>query len=180
MIMIKLVGLTKIFRGFKAVDDLNLEIAPGTIFGFLGPNGAGKTTTVRMMAGVLNPTEGHILINGIDMARDPVDAKRGIGFVPDRPYLYEKLSASEFLRFSAGLYGLNDDPRLADRIGELLDIFDLSHWKDELIEGYSHGMRQRLVMCSALLHEPGVLILDEPMVGLDPLGSKLVKDLMKG
>jgi ABC-2 type transport system ATP-binding protein len=177
--MIKLVNLTKAYRGFKAVDGLNLEIRPGTLFGFLGPNGAGKTTTVKMMAGVLKPTEGQVLINGIDMARDPAEAKRCIGFVPDRPYLYEKLSASEFLRFVAGLYGLNSHPGLEDRMGGLLDLFDLSHWKDELIESYSHGMRQRLVMCSALLHEPRVLIVDEPMVGLDPRGSKLVKEIFK-
>ena len=177
--MIRLVNLTKTYRGLKAVDTLNLEIEPGTIFGFLGPNGAGKTTTIKMMAGVLKPTEGQILINGIDMARDPSEAKKRIGFVPDRPYLYEKLSASEFLRFVAGLYGLNGSPRLGDRVAELLDLFDLSHWKDELIESYSHGMRQRLVMCSALLHEPSVLIVDEPMVGLDPMGSKLVKNLFR-
>jgi ABC-2 type transport system ATP-binding protein len=177
--MIKLANLTKAYRGFKAVDNLNLEIRPGTIFGFLGPNGAGKTTTVKMMAGVLKPTEGRVLINGIDMARDPAGAKKCIGFVPDRPYLYEKLSGSEFLRFVGGLYGLKSHLRLEDRMAELLDLFDLSDWKDELIESYSHGMRQRLVMCSALLHEPGVLIVDEPMVGLDPMGSKLVKDLFK-
>ena len=177
--MIRLVNLTKTYRGLKAVDTLNLEIEPGTIFGFLGPNGAGKTTTIKMMAGVLKPTEGQILINGIDMARDPSEAKKRIGFVPDRPYLYEKLSGSEFLRFVAGIYGLNNSPRLGDRVAELLDLFDLSHWKDELIESYSHGMRQRLVMCSALLHEPSVLIVDEPMVGLDPMGSKLVKNLFR-
>ena len=177
--MIKLVNLTKAYRGFKAVDNLNLEIRSGTIFGFLGPNGAGKTTTVKMMAGVLKPTEGQVLINGIDMGRDPAEAKKGIGFVPDRPYLYEKLSGSEFLRFVGGLYGLKSHPRSEDRMAELLDLFDLSHWKDELIESYSHGMRQRLVMCSALLHDPSVLIVDEPMVGLDPMGSKLVKDLFK-
>jgi ABC-2 type transport system ATP-binding protein len=177
--MIKLVNLTKVFRGFKAVDHLNLEIRPGTLFGFLGPNGAGKTTTVKMMAGVLKPTEGQVLINGIDMGRDPVEAKKCIGFVPDRPYLYEKLSASEFLRFVAGLYGLNSHPGLTDRMDQLLELFDLTHWRDELIESYSHGMRQRLVMCSALLHEPSVLIVDEPMVGLDPRGSRLVKEIFK-
>ena len=177
--MIKLVNLTKAFRGFKAVDRLNLEILPGTLFGFLGPNGAGKTTTVKMMAGVLKPTEGQVLINGIDMARDPAEAKKRIGFVPDRPYLYEKLSASEFLHFVAGLYGLNSHPGLADRTDQLLELFDLTHWRDELIESYSHGMRQRLVMCSALLHEPSVLIVDEPMVGLDPRGSRLVKEIFK-
>jgi ABC-2 type transport system ATP-binding protein len=177
--MIKLVNLTKAFRGFKAVDHLNLEIRPGTLFRFLGPNGAGKTTTVKMMAGVLKPTEGQVLINGIDMARDPAEAKKCIGFVPDRPYLYEKLSGSEFLRFVAGLYGLNSHPGLADRMDQLLELFDLTHWRDELIESYSHGMRQRLVMCSALLHEPSVLIVDEPMVGLDPRGSRLVKEIFK-
>ncbi len=177
--MIRLVNLTKVYRGLKAVDHLNLEIKPGTIFGFLGPNGAGKTTTIKMMAGVLRPTEGQIIINGLDIFRYPSECKKNIGFVPDRPFLYEKLSATEFLHFSAGLFGVDGGARLKSRMSELLELFDLSHWKDELIESYSHGMKQRLVMCSALLHEPKALIVDEPMVGLDPRGSRLVREIFK-
>jgi ABC-2 type transport system ATP-binding protein len=175
--MIDLIGLTKIFKGLKAVDDVNLGIRPGVIYGFLGPNGAGKTTTIKMMAGVLLPTSGRIIIDGMDISVKPSDVKRIIGFIPDRPFLYEKLSGIEFLRFLAGLYNLDHSSSLDGRLMNLLDLFDLSHWKDELIESYSHGMKQRLVMCAALLHDPKVLIVDEPMVGLDPRGARLVKDI---
>jgi ABC-2 type transport system ATP-binding protein len=175
--MIDLIGLTKIFKGLKAVDDVNLGIRPGVIYGFLGPNGAGKTTTIKMMAGVLLPTSGRIIIDGMDISVKPSEVKRIIGFIPDRPFLYEKLSGIEFLRFLAGLYNLDHSSSLDDRLMNLLDLFDLSHWKDELIESYSHGMKQRLVMCAALLHDPKVLIVDEPMVGLDPRGARLVKDI---
>jgi ABC-2 type transport system ATP-binding protein len=177
--MIKLIHLTKVFRGLRAVDDVNLEIERGTIFGFLGPNGAGKTTTIRLMAGVLKPTEGRIIIDGMDISEEPAEVKRCTGFVPDRPFLYEKLTASEFLYFIAGLYGLADRASFKDRMSGLLELFDLFHWKDELIESYSHGMKQRLVMCGALLHEPKVLIVDEPIVGLDPRGARLVKDIFR-
>ncbi len=175
--MIKLIHLTKSYKELRAVDDLNLEVKEGTLFGFLGPNGAGKTTTIKMMAGVLKPTSGRILINGMDLAEEPEEAKKCIGFIPDRPYLYEKLTGLEFLNFIAGLYGMDHTPSLASRIQDLLERFDLTHWRDELIESYSHGMRQRLVMCSALLPKPKVLIVDEPMVGLDPRGARLVKDI---
>jgi ABC-2 type transport system ATP-binding protein len=177
--MIKLIHLTKVYRGLRAVDDVNLEIKPGTIFGFLGPNGAGKTTTIKLMAGVLKPTEGRIIINGMDISEEPAEVKRCTGFVPDRPFLYEKLTASEFLYFIAGLYGLAHRVSFEDRMTRLLELFDLFHWKDELIESYSHGMKQRLVMCSALLHDPKVLIVDEPIVGLDPRGARLVKDIFR-
>lgn len=175
--MIKLIHLTKTYRELRAVDDLNLEVKEGTLFGFLGPNGAGKTTTIKMMAGVLKPTSGSIVINGMDLAAEPEKVKRCIGFIPDRPYLYEKLSGMEFLKFIAGLYGMDHASSLKKRIHDLLELFDLTHWSDELIESYSHGMKQRLVMCSALLPQPKVLIVDEPMVGLDPRASRLVKDI---
>ncbi|HJX33872.1 MAG TPA: ABC transporter ATP-binding protein [Desulfatiglandales bacterium] len=178
--MIDLIGLTKVFKGLKAVDDVNLGVRPGVIYGFLGPNGAGKTTTIKMMAGVLLPTSGRIVIDGMDISTKPSEVKRIIGFIPDRPFLYEKLSGIEFLRFLAGLYNLDHSSSLNHRFMNLLDLFDLSHWKDELIESYSHGMKQRLVMCSALLHNPKVLIVDEPMVGLDPRGARLVKDIFRG
>lgn len=177
--MIKLVNLTKRYKGLRAVDGLQLEVRRGIIFGFLGPNGAGKTTTIRMMAGVLKPTEGQIIINGMDIAEYPVEVKRCVGYIPDRPFLYEKLTGEEFLRFIAGLYGMDHAPGLESHIADLLGIFDLVHWREELIESYSHGMKQRLVMCAALLHRPEVLIVDEPMVGLDPKGARLVKDIFR-
>jgi len=177
--MIRLVKLTKTFKSLKAVDQLSLEVGEGTIFGFLGPNGAGKTTTVKMMVGILKPTSGQVFINGIDLSRDPTAAKSQIGFIPDRPFLYEKLTGRELLRLVAGLYGMNRRESLPSRIEEELERFDLLHWGDELVESYSHGMKQRLVMAAALLHEPKVLIVDEPMVGLDPLGARLVKDIFQ-
>jgi len=177
--MIQLINLSKRYKSLRAVDGINLEITNGSRFGFLGPNGAGKTTTIKMMAGVLMPTEGRIIINGHDLAKDPVAAKQCVGFIPDRPFLYEKLTGLEFLHFVAGLYGLTADGALKRRIDELLDLFGLARWGEELIEGYSHGMKQRLVMCGALVHQPKVLIVDEPMVGLDPRGARLVKNIFK-
>jgi ABC-2 type transport system ATP-binding protein len=177
--MIRLNNVTKVYRGFRAVDKLNLEIKKGVVFGFLGPNGAGKTTTIKMMAGVLKPTEGQVLIDGIDIEHDPSEAKRHIGFVPDQPFVYEKLTGREFLQFVAGLYGLNHSQSLNGNMTRLLELFELSHWSDELIESFSHGMKQRLIMCSALLHEPKVIVVDEPMVGLDPKAARLVKDIFR-
>jgi len=177
--IIRLTGLTKLFKGFRAVDNLNLNVREGIVFGFLGPNGAGKTTTIRMLAGILEPSEGKIVINGDDISDKPSEVKRCTGFIPDRPFLYEKLTGIEFLHFLGGLYSLNHSSRLDERIVELLMLFDLNHWGDELIESYSHGMKQRLVMCGALLHRPKLLIVDEPMVGLDPKGAKLVKDIFR-
>ncbi|MFP3911788.1 MAG: ABC transporter ATP-binding protein [Desulfobacteraceae bacterium] len=179
MPMIRLLNLTKVYQGLRAVNGLNLEIPKGTRFGFLGPNGAGKTTTIKMLAGVLRPTQGRVIIDGLDLAREPAAVKQRVGFIPDRPFLYEKLTGREFLELVAGLYHLTSDPSLEARLTELLELFDLTLWQDELIESYSHGMRQRLIMCSALLHRPKVLVVDEPMVGLDPKGAKLVKDLFK-
>ncbi len=179
MDIIELIDLTKTYKGLKAVDHINLRVERGTIFGFLGPNGAGKTTTIKMMAGILKPTGGRIVIDGMDMSLHPSEVKRCSGFIPDRPFLYEKLTGVEFLRFLAGLYNLDHSVSLNDRLMELLDLFELSNWQDELIESYSHGMKQRLVMCGALLHDPKVLIVDEPMVGLDPKGARLVKDIFR-
>ncbi|MBN1625223.1 MAG: ABC transporter ATP-binding protein [Deltaproteobacteria bacterium] len=177
--MIKLVNLTKLYKGLRAVDDLNISVREGIIFGFLGPNGAGKTTTIRMMAGILRPTRGKIFIDGMDLEKEPSKVKGCSGFIPDRPFLYEKLTGMEFLRFLTGLYGLNNSLSTNARLIGLLEIFELVHWKDELIEGYSHGMKQRLVMCGALVHDPKVLIVDEPMVGLDPKGARLVKNIFR-
>lgn len=179
MPMIRLIDLTKVYRGLRAVDGLNLEIDPGSRFGFLGPNGAGKTTTIKMLAGVLRPTQGRVIIDGLDLNQDPVAVKQRVGFIPDRPFIYEKLTGREFMELVSGLYHVDPGPSLDARLKELLGLFDMTHWQDELIESYSHGMRQRLIMCAALLHRPKVLVVDEPMVGLDPRGAKLVKDLFR-
>ena len=176
--MIKLVHLSKNYGGTVAVSDVNLQVQPGEVFGFIGPNGAGKTTTIKMMAGLLSPTNGSVLIDGMDMAVDPVLAKLKIGLIPDRPFLYEKLTAMEFLQFTAGLYNVGRQA-LAEKSRELLSRFSLMDRANELIEAYSHGMKQRLIMCAALLHEPQVIIVDEPMVGLDPRGIKMVKELFQ-
>jgi ABC-2 type transport system ATP-binding protein len=177
--MIKLVNLTKCYRNFRAVDHVDLSVERGSIFGFLGPNGAGKTTTIKMMAGILRPTEGRIIINGMDLFQEPSKVKRCIGFIPDRPFLYEKLTGSEFLQFMAKLYRLDAELSSGRRAVRLLQLFELEHWADELIESYSHGMKQRLVMCAALLHKPDIIIVDEPMVGLDPKAASLVKDVFR-
>ncbi|MBW1739863.1 MAG: ABC transporter ATP-binding protein [Deltaproteobacteria bacterium] len=176
--MISLIHLTKRFGRLTAVDNVNLEIPAGEIFGFLGPNGAGKTTTIKMIAGILEPTEGTIVIDGKNLAEDPVGAKQVTGFIPDRAFLYEKLSGIEFLQFVASLYGM-DGHRSEARIRELLALFEMDHWGGDLIESYSHGMKQRLVMSAALIHEPKVIVVDEPMVGLDPKGARLVKTIFK-
>jgi ABC-2 type transport system ATP-binding protein len=176
--MIKLVNLTKQYGRLTAVDNIQLEVAPGEVFGFLGPNGAGKTTTIKMIAGLLQPTSGTALINGYDVQREPLKAKSLCGFIPDRPFVYEKLTAAEFLHFVAALYAM-DNVKTRLRIAELLELFGLNDWSDELVENFSHGMKQRLVMSSALLHDPQVLVVDEPMVGLDPRGARLVKDIFR-
>jgi len=176
--MIELKEISKKYGDFRAVDNLNLTVARGEIFGFLGPNGAGKTTTIKMIAGVLEPSAGTISIGGIDMRRQPEAAKRKIGFIPDRPYLYEKLTAMEFLKFTADLYGVADEI-YRRKARQNLAMFALADWSDELIESYSHGMKQRLIMCAALLHEPEIIIVDEPMVGLDPAAIIMVKELFQ-
>jgi ABC-2 type transport system ATP-binding protein len=176
--MIELKDLTKTYGTYLAVDRLNLRIGKGEIFGFIGPNGAGKTTTIKMMGGVMAPTAGRVVIAGIDMQAEPETAKRKIGFIPDRPYLYEKLTGLEFMKFTADIYGVPEN-RVREKSAATLQAFSLSDWSDELIESYSHGMKQRLIMAAALLHDPEVLIVDEPMVGLDPLAIIMVKDLFK-
>ncbi|OGQ73789.1 MAG: ABC transporter, partial [Deltaproteobacteria bacterium RIFCSPLOWO2_12_FULL_57_22] len=174
--MIKLENLTKHYGRLAAVDAVNLEVQPGEIYGFLGPNGAGKTTTIRVMMGILKPTSGSVTLGGYDVEREPEMAKAITGFVPDRPFIYEKLSGGEFLRFVGSLHRVDAD-LMRRRIPELLEQFELSGWRDELIESYSHGMKQRLVLCASLIHEPKILIVDEPMVGIDPRGTRTLKDL---
>jgi ABC-2 type transport system ATP-binding protein len=176
--MIELKSLTKNYGDYKAVDDLNLYVKKGEIFGFIGPNGAGKTTTIKMIGGILAPSAGSVKIAGIDIQQEPEKAKGKIGFIPDRPYLYEKLTGREFLKFTADLYGVPDDV-FSQKAQQNLEMFSLADWSDELIESYSHGMKQRLIMSAALLHDPEVIIVDEPMVGLDPMAIMMVKDLFQ-
>jgi ABC-2 type transport system ATP-binding protein len=176
--MIRLTNLTKRYGSFTAVDGIDLQVPPGELFGFLGPNGAGKTTTLRMIAGILKPTSGVVEIGGDDLERKPRKAKTRMGFIPDRPFVYDKLTGAEFLRFVAALYG-QEGPAIERRMDELLKLFDLAPWKDELTESYSHGMRQKLIISSALIHQPEVIVVDEPMVGLDPKSARLLKDLFK-
>jgi ABC-2 type transport system ATP-binding protein len=176
--MIRLEGLTKTYGKFVAVDQINLHVPRGQLFGFLGPNGAGKTTTLRMIAGILRPSSGRIWLGGDDLIANPLTAKRRLGFIPDRPFVYEKLTGAEFLRFVAGLYGQEGDI-IERRVTELLDVFELLTWKDELVESYSHGMRQKLIISSALIHRPECIVVDEPMVGLDPKAARLLKDIFR-
>ncbi|MCB0322957.1 MAG: ABC transporter ATP-binding protein [Bdellovibrionales bacterium] len=176
--MIRLVHLRKEFGNFVAVDDVSLEIGPGRIFAFLGTNGAGKTTTIRMMTGVLQPTSGTAEIGGYDIQKNPIEAKFLMGVIPDRPHMYGKLTGREFLQFMADLYKV--DARTArSRMAELLELYGLTDWQHDLIDSYSHGMKQRLLMCAAQVHKPPVLIVDEPMVGLDPRGAKVLKDMLR-
>ena len=176
--MIELRNLTKYFGNVVAVNRLNLSISKGEIFGFIGPNGAGKTTTLRMMGGVLAPTEGSVIIDGIGLAEEPEKVKMRIGFIPDRPFLYEKLTGMEFLRFTADLFGM-EEGLFYKKSEEILKKFSLYDWADELIESYSHGMKQRLIISAAILHDPKVIVVDEPMVGLDPAGTRMVKNLFR-
>jgi ABC-2 type transport system ATP-binding protein len=176
--MILVENLVKTFGSFKAVDGVSLEVPPGEIHGFLGPNGAGKTTTLRVIAGLLKPTAGRVAIDGHDVAREPEAAKGALGFIPDRPFLYEKLTAAEFLRFHGGLYGMRRE-EVASRSRDLLELFELLAWQDELVESFSHGMKQRLVLCAAFLHRPKAVVVDEPMVGLDPRGARLIKEILR-
>ncbi len=176
--MIRLINLTKHYGKLAAVDNLNLEVPAGEIFGFLGPNGAGKTTTIRTMMGILKPTSGQVLLGSHDVINRPERAKAISGFIPDRPFIYEKLSGNEFLTFVGSLHRM-EISRLERRISEMLERLELTPWKDELVESYSHGMKQRLVVCAALIHEPRILVIDEPMVGMDPKGARTLKDLFR-
>lgn len=176
--MISIKNLTKKFGAFTAVDSVSLEIEPGQIFAFLGTNGAGKTTTIRMLTGVLQPTSGTAEIGGFDIQKNPIEAKFLMGIIPDRPYLYGKLTGREFLFFMADLYKVDKKVAIT-RVGELLEVYGLAEWQYDLIDSYSHGMKQRLLMCASQVHKPPVLVIDEPMVGLDPRGAKLLKDTLR-
>jgi len=176
--MIELINVTKRYGELAAVDCLNLHVKTGEVFGFLGPNGAGKTTTIRMMMGILKPTSGQVVLGGHDVERDAERAKALAGFIPDRPFIYEKLTGCEFLQFVGKLHRVEPE-RLQRRIDGLLEYLELTRWAGELVESYSHGMKQRLIVCAALIHEPPILIVDEPMVGMDPKGARTLKDLFR-
>ena len=174
--MIKIINLTKNFGSMTAIDNLNLEIPQGEIFGFLGPNGAGKTTTIKIMCGLLKSTAGKVLINGFDIQEEPERTKQIIGLIPDHSFVYHKLTAREFLRFIGNLYKVSSVVQ-EEKIPELLEMFELTSSSNDLIESYSHGMQQKSVMAGVLLHNPKVIFLDEPMVGLDPKSARLVKEI---
>jgi ABC-2 type transport system ATP-binding protein len=176
--MIEVQQLVKRYGKFTAVNQLSFTVPRGTLFGFLGPNGAGKTTTMRMIAQILRPTAGEILIGGVPTWKKPQVIKQMIGYIPDRPYVYEKLTGAEFIRFVAALYG-QEGPAVERRMNELLELFELTPWRDELTESYSHGMRQKLIIASAFAHRPEVIVVDEPMVGLDPRSARTLKDLFR-
>src|SRR6202047_105153 len=172
-------GLTKHFGKLEAVRDLTLEVGAGEVFGFLGPNGAGKTTTIRMLTGLVRPTSGSAVVAGVDVGRESPQVKRRVGYLAETPYLYGKLSGREFLAFMGGLYDVR--PALVRQRSErLLSLFELADKADDLVETYSHGMRQKLALAGAMLHEPPVLFLDEPTSGLDPRSARLVKGLLVG
>jgi ABC-2 type transport system ATP-binding protein len=176
--MIELHEVSKRYGSTLAVDRLSLSLAPGELFAFLGPNGAGKTTTIKMITGLLFPTSGTVRVGGFDMQGEGDRARQLISYVPDQPYLYEKLTGREFLQFIADMYGMaRDDARR--RMAEVIGLFELKDFVDDLTERYSHGMRQRTVFAAALLHRPKVLIVDEPTVGLDPRSVRLLKDLLR-
>lgn len=181
--MIRIEQLRKVYGQVEAVRQLDLEIPSSQFFGFLGPNGAGKTTTIKMIVGLLRATSGRVLVGGdeqslFDVAEEPEKAKAITGYIPDRPYLYEKLTGYEYVHFVGGLYGVPVD-LINQHIEEYFEVFHLMDAAHSLIESYSHGMRQKVVMTGALVHEPRVLVVDEPMVGLDPRSSRIVKDLLK-
>jgi ABC-2 type transport system ATP-binding protein len=176
--MINFHNITRAYGRKVAVDGLSLDVPPGELFAFLGPNGAGKTTTIKMLVGLLQPDAGNVKVCGYDVAAEPRMAARCIGYVPDEPFLYDKLSGREFLEFAAEMRGL-ERAAIPQRLARESARFELTDFLDQLIETYSHGMRQRLVFASALLHDPAVVVIDEPTVGLDPRSVRLVKDLLR-
>jgi ABC-2 type transport system ATP-binding protein len=176
--LIELKNLNKNYGEKVAAHHINLTVHGGEVFGFLGPNGAGKTTTIKMIVGLLRPTSGTAKVAGFDVQAQPLQAKAASGYVPDTPNLYPKLSGRELLRFVGQLYNIDPD-QVERRIDELLKLFDLEHAGDDTIDSYSHGMQQKTAIASALVHDPEVLVLDEPTVGLDPKSARLIKDMLR-
>lgn len=176
--MLLIENLSKSFGSFEAVHNISLNVEAGDFFGFLGPNGAGKTTTIKMITGLYFPASGKVSINGIDIVKSPIEAKKIIGYIPDQPFLYDKLTGREFLFFSGGLYNL-DKKYLINKIEEVIDDLKIEPWVDKRTEEYSQGMRQRIAIASSLLHSPKLIVVDEPMVGLDPQSANLVKKVLK-
>jgi ABC-2 type transport system ATP-binding protein len=173
-LVLELAGVSKRYGSFLALEGIDLQLRRGQVLGFVGPNGAGKTTTLRLITGLLRPSAGQVRVCGFDVERQPLEAKRRIGYISDRPFLYERLTGSEFLRFVAGLFGL-PPAQIEESSRHWLERFELTSWAGEPIQAYSHGMRQRLLLCAALLHQPALLVMDEPMVGLDPHGAARLK-----
>ncbi|MFP4460048.1 MAG: ABC transporter ATP-binding protein [Candidatus Zixiibacteriota bacterium] len=176
--MIQFQNLTKKFGDLTAVDSIDIAIPSGTVFGFLGPNGAGKTTSIKMTVGLMKPTEGRILIDGTDVQEKPEETKQKIGYIPDSPYIYDKLTAWEFVSLVGGLFGM-DEKDIIERSEYYFDLFGVGDWANDRAEEYSHGMRQKIVLSASLMHEPSIIVIDEPMVGLDPQSQKTVKDVLR-
>lgn len=174
--ILKVENLTKLYDKFPAVKGVSMEIKRGEVFGFLGPNGAGKTTTIKICVGLLKPTAGRVLIGGFDITKQPVAAKELLGYVPDNPFLYDKLTGREFVRFVSRLYNVHSN-RLEQRIQELFDSFEMSDKIDQLIQSYSRGTRQKTALISALIHKPQILFVDEPTTSMDPKSARLTKDI---
>jgi ABC-2 type transport system ATP-binding protein len=176
--MIHLENVVKKFGSFTAVNNISIHVDKGEFFGFLGPNGAGKTTTIKMMTGLFSPTSGVISVGGYDVVKQPNRAKSIIGYIPDHPFLYDKLTGREFMAFVGGLFNVNGES-IKDRSQQIIEHFEIGDWVDRLTEEYSQGMRQRISIAAALLHDPKVIIIDEPLIGLDPGSAKTVKDTLK-
>lgn len=176
--MIELIDLCKNYGGVKAVDHINLHVPRGELFCFLGPNGAGKTTTIKIMTGLVRADSGSASVAGFDIAKDALAAKQRMGYIPDMPYLYDRLTCTEFMRFCGDLYGV-PAPRIMEETVRLLELFSLQEQAAALVRDLSHGMRQRLIYAATLLHEPEVLFIDEPLIGLDPYTIRLIKDLLR-
>ncbi|MBU1098853.1 MAG: ABC transporter ATP-binding protein [Bacteroidetes bacterium] len=176
--MLEIINLCKKFGQFSAVDQINIKINAGDLYGFLGPNGAGKTTTIKMIVGLYNITSGKIKVNQMDSVLDSLEVKREIGYIPDQPYLYDRLTGQEYLAFCAGLYDL-DKKIVKSKIEEMVELFKIEEWFYKRIEEYSQGMKQRITFASAFLHDPSLLIIDEPMIGLDPQSAHIVKSILK-
>jgi ABC-2 type transport system ATP-binding protein len=175
--MLKIKNISKSFGKFKAVENLTLNIGKGELFGFLGPNGAGKTTTIKMLAGLLSADSGEITIDDIDISKDPIKIKKILGYVPDQPFLYDKLTGKEFLYFTGGLFDISKE-KLRNKIEQIIEMFKIGDWIDKKSEDYSQGMRQRISFASSFLNDPKILIIDEPMVGLDPQSAFIMKNIL--